>query len=85
MFEKLRIPILLTFTFLGGAAAAGVSWGVTNERVTQAREDIARIQETNQERAKSDEATALRLQALELELKAANRALERIEARLGTK
>lgn len=85
MFEKLRIPILTAITFLGGATGAGISWGVTNERVEQVRQNVSKLETHEDDHRKRDIDTAERIKSLEVQTQTVVRSLERIEDRLGTK
>ena len=78
MFEKIRVPILVVLTFLGGAVGAAFTWGARAERVEQTRKDVDELKSR-------DRQTAERLSIVETEIKNANKALDRIETKLGTK
>lgn len=78
MVEKLRIPLLVVTTFIGVAVGAGIAWGVTNEKVEQ----LERHEERHEDR---DRQQSVDIQELKTESKNHSKALDRIEARLGTK
>lgn len=75
---KLRLPLLLVIGALSGAVPAVGVASVARDRLDRTVTDVERLKAER-------ESHALRLQAIEIELRGMGKALDRIEQKLGTK